>query len=64
MIISPAQIQIAEDRRQVLLAMAARGRLGTAASQPSPAAPPRTVGRFGAGLRQAIAALLALAAIN
>lgn len=52
-----------EERRD-LLGATARDRLVSAATQPSPSAPPRTVGRVRAVLRQAIALLVALASIG
>ena len=62
--ITPAQMQVADDRRQDLLAAAARARLVMAATQPAPSATPRPVGRVRAGLRHAVASLVALAAIG
>ncbi len=63
MMITPTQIRVTEDHRQDLLATAARARF-VAATRPAPALAPRPVGRVRAGLRQAVAALAALAAIG
>jgi len=46
------------------LAAAARARLSTAATRPPTSTMPRPVGRIRAGLRQAIAALVALASFG
>jgi len=64
MIVTPTQVRVTDDRRQDLLATTARARLITAATQPSPSAALRTVGRIRAGLRQAVASLVALASIG
>ena len=61
---TPIQVSVvAEDRRQDAIAWASRARLVAAATRPSPATP-RTAGRVRAGLRQAVAALVAFAAIS
>ena len=63
--ITPTQISVvAEDRRQDALAWAARARLVAAATRPAPSARPRPVGRVRAGLRHAVASLVAFAAIG
>ena len=59
-----SHIDAARFRYDDLLAEATRTRLITAATQPSPSATRRTVGRLRAGLRQAVASLVALAAIG
>jgi hypothetical protein len=64
MIITPPQIRVTDDRRQDLLAAAARARLISAATQPAPSAAARPVARVRTGLRQAVATLVALAAIG
>ena len=63
--ITPIQVSVvAEDRRQDALAWAARARLVKAATRPAPPATPRPAGRVCAGLRQAVASLVAFAAIG
>ena len=63
--ITPIQVSVvAEDRRQDALAWAARARLVVAATQGSPSATPRPAGHVRAGLRHAVAALVAFAAIG
>ena len=62
--ITPAHMQVVDNRRQDLLAAAARARVNAAATQSAASAPPRPVGRVRAGLRHAVAALVALAAIG
>ena len=64
MMISPTMIRVTEDRRQDLLAAMARDRLISSATQPSSSAAPRPVDRIRAGLRQAVASLIALASIG
>jgi len=64
MMITPTEVRVTEDRRQDLLAAAARARLTTPATRPAPSAAPRPVGRLRAGLRQAVASLLTLAALG
>jgi hypothetical protein len=61
MLNTPTEIRVADDRRQEALAWAARARV-IAAVQPAPSVASRPVGRLRAGLRQAVAALVALAA--
>ena len=63
--ISPTQISfVAEDRRQDARAWAARARLATAATRPVLPATPRPAGCVRAGLRQAVASLVAFTAIG
>ena len=62
--ITLAQIQVIEERRQDALAEAARARLVTAATRPVLPATPRPAGRVRAGLRHAVASLVAFAAIG
>ncbi len=73
MLITPTQTRVIDDRRQDLLAAAARARFITAATQTrvtndrSPdllIATPPTVSRIRANLRQAVASLVALASIG
>jgi len=64
MIINPTQVRVIEFRRQDALAVAASARLITAATEPSRSTTPRTVGRIRAGLHQAVASLVTLAAIG
>jgi hypothetical protein len=63
MMITPTEIRVTDDRRQDLLAAAARARI-IAAPRPSHSATPRPVSRIRDGLRQAVAALVAFAAIG
>ena len=66
MLITPTEIRVTDDRRQDLLAAAARARLVTPASRPVLSATPRPARRVNAGLRlrQAVASLVAFAAIG
>ena len=64
MIITPTEVLVADDRRREAPAWAARVHRNTAATQASPSATPRPVGRIRAGLRQVVAALVALASIG
>ena len=63
MIITPTEV-VADDRRREALAWAACAHRIAAAPRPSPSAAPRTVARIRAGLRQAVAALVALVSIG
>ena len=63
MLITPTEIRVTDDRRQDLLAAAARARV-IAAPRPSHPATPWPVSRIRDGLRQAVAALVAFAAIG
>jgi hypothetical protein len=63
MMLTQSQVDAALLRYDDLLAAASRARLITAATQLAPATTPRPVGRIRAGLRQAVASLVALAAI-
>jgi len=63
MMITPTEVRVTEDRRHDLIAATARARLITAATHPSPSTTPRPVARLHASLRQAVAALVALASI-
>lgn len=62
--IMPTQLRVTEDRRQALLAATARAHLITAATRPSRSSTPRPAGRVRAGLRHAVAALVALAFVR
>lgn len=62
--ITLGQLEVIEQRRQDALAWAARTRRVTEATRPSPSATPRQAGRVRAGLRQAVASLVALASIG
>ena len=62
--ITRSHIDAAQFRYDDLLAEAARTRLITTATQFSPSTTPRTLGRIRASLRQAVASLVALAAIG
>jgi hypothetical protein len=64
MIVTPTQIRVTEDRRQDLLAAVDYERRFMAAARRVPAATPPRAGRFRAGLRHAVATLVALAAID
>jgi hypothetical protein len=63
-IITPTPIRVTDDRRRDLLAATARARLIAAATRPSSSSTPRPVGRIHVSLRQAVASLVALAAIG
>ena len=64
MLITPTQVQVTVDRQQDLVAAVLRDRRIAGAIQSSPAATPRSVDHIRGGLRQAVAALLALVAIG
>jgi hypothetical protein len=61
--IMPTQIRVTEDRRQALLAASTRAHPITVATRPSRSSTPRLAGRVRAGLRHAVASLVALAFI-
>jgi hypothetical protein len=64
MMITPTDTRVTDDRRQDLLATAARVHLSAAAPRPAPSATPRLVDRIHADLRHAVAVLVAVAAIG
>lgn len=61
--IMPTQLRVTEDRRQALLAATARAHRVAAATPPSRSSAPGPAGRVRAGLRHAVASLVALASI-
>ena len=63
--ITPTQVSVvAEDRRQDALAWAAHDRLAASVTRPALPATPRPASRVRAGLRQAVASLVAFATIG
>ncbi len=62
--ITLGQIEVIEQRRQDTLAWAARARLVAEATRPMCSATRRPAGRVRAGLRQAVASLVALASMG
>ena len=58
--IMPTQSRVTEDRRQDLLSATARAQRITAETRPSRSSTPRPAGRVRAGLRHAVASLIAL----